>query len=211
MITFMFFLAKANPDFVLEKRYQDFLANVRDLAYTVISDDSVRYGYYWASPFNAYRINVVKDKEGLLQFSHYYIMKDGTLYKVQYNPLRVEENISFLTLEHLYAYNWVAFPLKCKWVKSGSVSEFEFEKEGIKGSIFIDEEGKLRKVLIKHPGITYEIVYTNYTSLGDFKHFPSEWDFIIGEEKKQFKILEIFLNKGMCGPCTFKIPQESEE
>ena len=211
MTILLLFFAKANPDIVLEERYRDFVSNVRDLAYTVLSDDSTRYGYYWARGYNSYRINIVKMEDGVLKFSHYYIMKDGTLFKIQYNPLRVNKEVSFLEIEHLCAYNWIAFPLNCKWVKSGSFSEFEFEKDGIKGSIFVDGEGKLRKVVIKHPGITYEIIYTNYISLENFKNFPSEWDFVIGDEKKHFKITEVFLNKGMCGPCTFKVPQESEE
>ncbi len=211
MITLMIFLSNANPDIVLEKRYQEFLSNVRDLAYTVLADDSTRYGYYWARGYNSYRINVVRMENGILKFSYYYIMKDNRFYKIKYNPLRVERDASFLELEHLYAYNWVAFPIECKWVKSGSISEFEFEKEGVKGSLFVDNEGKLRKVVIKHPGITYEIIYTNYISLDNYKNFPSEWDFIAGDQKKHFKIIDVFLNKGMCGPCTFKIPQESEE
>jgi hypothetical protein len=133
-------------------------------------------------------------------------MKDGKLYSVKYNPLRIDDEVSFLELEHLYCYNWIAFPLKYKWVKSGSVSEFEFEVEGLKGSLFIDKEGRLKKVIIKHPDMPYEIVYTNYMDLDNFKNFPSEWDFIYNDQKKHFKIIEVFLNKGMCGPCTFKIP-----
>lgn len=210
MVLFMMFFATANPDIVLEKRYAQFLSNVRDLAYTVLSDDSTRYGYYWARGYNGYRINVVKWEDGIAKFSHYYLMLDNKFYKIKYAPLKVERDASFLELEHLYAYNWVSVPIKCKWVKSGKLSEFEFEKEGVKGSFFVDEEGRLKRVIIKHPGINYEIVYTNYIDLDNYKYFPSEWDFIIGDQKKHFKIIEVFLNKGMCGPCTFKVPQQSE-
>ena len=207
MLLFLFGFGIANPSIVLDQRKVEFISRVRDIAYTIKCEDTLNLSFSWARGYDAYRITVeIRDTLGRLKDRYFYVFKNDTTYKFSYYK-HYKEITSRLETLNLAAYNWILFLPHYKWTKKGNPSEVSFTLDGVPGGLYVDKEGRIKKVVIKYPDMPFEIVFKKYEEVAGFKYFPSEWEVNFGDFHKVFKVDKFYLNQGLCGPCTFKIPR----
>lgn len=196
----------ANPKIVIDQRRSEFISKVRDIVYIIRCEDTLTLSFAWARGYNGYRIKVeVRDTAGMLKHRYYYVFKNDTTYKFSYID-HFKEITSRLETLNLAAYNWILFLPAYKWTRKGNPSEVSFVLDGVDGKLYVDKEGRIKRVVLEYPGIPFEIVFKKYEDIGGFKYFPSEWVVNFGDLHKVFTVDTFYINQGLCGPCTFKIP-----
>ena len=207
MLIFLVAFGVANPKLVIDQRKEEFISQIRDIVYTIKCEDTLTLSFSWARGYDGYRIAVeVRDTLGMLKNRYYYVFINDTLYKFSYYK-HFKEITSRLETLNLAGYNWILFLPPYKWTKKGNPSEVSFNLDGVPGRLYVDKEGKIRKVIIDYPDMPYEIDIKSYEEVLDFKNFPAEWEVKFGDFHKTFKVDKFWVNQGLCGPCTFKVPK----
>jgi len=205
MLLLLLGFSVVNPDLVIKTRQNQFSRMIRDIAYSVNSD-SFRISYQWMRGLKNYRLGVHK-LEGNRYKKTIYVFKSDTLFRIIKSGKSARVDIiSPLEDANLFAHDWLMFLPHYVWTKKGNPAEISFNYYGADGKLYLAKDGKILKVMLHSPKKDVLVSYTNYVNLKGFKNFPTEWDISINGHKRHFKVENIFLNRGMCGSCTFKIP-----
>ncbi len=209
MLTILIILSMSTTNglFILQARQDTIRRHIRDIQME-IEGNGTRYTYQWVRGFNKYKITVyepIKGKRGY-KMKYAFIYDGKKLYRFDIDSF-VAYPVPFFNEINLSLLDWINFvPGELSWDYKENEVIVHFRDKKNKGDMFLDRTGKLLRVKFSLLGEIVWLKVTKYRKVAGVNGFPVEWKVYIGGEEKPYKVYDIEANKGMCGPCTFKIP-----
>ncbi len=208
ILAMLFSMSTTNGLFILQARQDTIKRHIRDIQME-IEENGKRFTYQWMRGINKYKITVYEPAGKNGYRKKYVLIYDGQrLYKFVMDSF-VAYPITFYNEINLSLLDWINFiPGQLSWEYKEKEVIVHFKDKKRTGDMFLDRDGRLLRVRFTILGEEIWLRVTKYRKIAGVDGFPVEWTVYIGGEKKTYRVYDIEANKGMCAPCTFKIPRK---
>jgi len=203
-------MSTTNGLFILQARQDTIRRHIRDIQMD-IDGNGERFTYQWMRGMNKYKITVKEPvktgKSSGYRMKYAFVYNGKKLYRFDIDTF-VSYPITFYNEINLSLLDWINFiPGEPSWDYKDKEVIVHFKDKKHSGDMFLDRTGKLLRVRFSMLGEWVWLKVIQYKKVAGVDGFPVEWKVYIGGEEKDYKVYNIKANKGMCGPCTFKIPK----